>query len=52
MATIIKHSEVALYADDAVLYSCDSNPAGLECTLNADLHAIANWWYNHKLTYS
>ena len=37
LPTFIKHSEVALYADDAVLYCYDSNPAGLECALNADL---------------
>ena len=37
LPTVIKHSEVALYADDAVLYCYDSNPAGLECALNADL---------------
>ena len=43
LPTVIKHSEVALYADEAVLYYYDSNPAGLECALNADLHAIANW---------
>ena len=38
LPTVIKHSVVALYADDAVLYCYDSNPAGLECALNADLH--------------
>ena len=50
MPTVIKHSEVALYADDAVLYCYDSNPAGLECALNADLHAIASWLNDNKLT--
>ena len=50
LPTVIKHSEVALYADDAVLYCYDSNPAGLECVLNADLHAIANWSNDNKLT--
>ena len=49
MPTVIRHSEVALYADDAVLYCNDSNPAGLECALNADLHAIANWLNDNKL---
>ena len=38
VTTIIRHSEVALHADDAVLYCYDYNPAGLECALNADLH--------------
>ena len=37
LPTFIKHSEVALYADDAVLYCYGSNSAGLECALNADL---------------
>ena len=41
LPTVIRHSEVALYADDAVLYCFDSNPAGLEFALNADLYAIA-----------
>ena len=50
LPTVIKHSEVALYADDAVLYCYDSNPAGLECALNADLHAIASWLNDNKLT--
>ena len=50
LPTVIKHSEVALYADDAVLYCYDSNPAGLECALHADLHAIANWSNDNKLT--
>ena len=36
LPTFIKHSEVALYADDAVL-NCHDRPAGLECALNADL---------------
>ena len=40
LPTVIRHSEEALYADDAVLYCYDSNPAGLECVLNADLHAM------------
>ena len=48
LPTVIKHSEVALYADEAVLYYYDSNPAGLECALNADLHAIANWLNDNK----
>ena len=47
---VIKHSEVALYADNAALYCYDSNPAGLECALNAALHAIANWSNDNKLT--
>ena len=46
----LRHSEVTLYADDAVLYCYDSNPAGLECALNADLHAFANWLNDNKLT--
>ena len=50
LPTVIRHSEVALYADDAVLYCYDSNPAGLECALNADLHAIGNWLNDNKLT--
>ena len=50
LPTVIKHSEVALYADDAVLYCYDSNPAGLECALNANLHAIASWLNDNKLT--
>ena len=52
LPTVIKHSEVALYADDAVLYCYDSNsnPASLECALNADLHAIVNWLNDNKLT--
>ena len=50
LPTVIKHSEEALYADDAVLYCYDSNPAGLECALNADLHAIASWLNDNKLT--
>ena len=28
----------------------DSSPAGLECALNADLHAIASWLNDNKLT--
>ena len=48
LPVVIRHLEEALYADDAVLY--DSNPAGLECALNADLHAIANWLNDNKLT--
>ena len=48
----IKHSEVGLLSDDAVLYCYGSNPAGLECALNADLHAIlhaiANWLNDNK----
>ena len=47
---MIKQSEVALYADDAVLYCYDSNPTVLECALNADLLAIANWLNDNKLT--
>ena len=31
-----------------MLYYYDSNPAGLECALNADLHAIANWLNDNK----
>ena len=50
LPTAIKHSEVALYADDAVLNCYDSNPAGLECALNADLNAIASWLNDNKLT--
>ena len=45
----IKHSEVGLLSDDAVLYCYGSNPAGLECALNADLHASANWLNDNKL---
>ena len=47
---VISHSEVALYADDAVLYCYDSNPAGLECALNANLYSIAIWLNDNKLT--
>ena len=43
LPTVIRHSEVALYADDAVLYCYASNPAGLECALNADLYSIGIW---------
>ena len=50
LSTITKHSAKALYADDAVLYCYDSNPAGLECALNDDLHAVANWLNDNKLT--
>ena len=50
LPAVIKHSQEANYADDAVLYWYDSNPAGLECALNADLHAIANWWNDNQPT--
>ena len=33
-----------------MLYCYDSNLAGLECALNADLHAIASWLNDNKLT--
>lgn len=49
LPAVIKHSQEANYADDAVLYWYDSNPAGLECALNADLHASANWLHDNKL---
>ena len=49
LPTVIKHPEIALYADDTVLYCYGSNPAGLECALNADLHAIANWLNDSNL---
>ena len=48
LPTVIRHSEVALYADDAVLYCYDSNPAGPECALNADLYSIAVWLNDNK----
>ena len=35
---------------DAGLYCYDSNPAGLECPLNDDLHAVVNWLNDKKLT--
>ena len=50
LPAVIRHSEVALYADDAVLNCYDSNPAGLECVLNADLYSIAIWLNDNKLT--
>ena len=50
LPTVIRLSEVALYANDAVRYCYDSNPAGLECALNADLYSIAIWLNYNKLT--
>jgi len=50
LPTVIKHSRVALYADDAVLYCYSSNPADLESALNDDLLGISNWLNDNKLT--
>ena len=50
MPSVIRHSEVALYADDTVLYCYSSNPADFESALNEDLLAIANWLNDNKLT--
>ena len=54
LPTVIRHSEVALYAYKADLYCYDSNPACLECSqecaVNADLYSIANSLNDNKLT--
>ena len=52
LPNVIKHPEIALYADDTVLYCYGSNPAGLECALNAELRTIPNWLNDNKLTFN
>lgn len=50
LPTVIKHSRLAQYTDNGVLYCNSSNPADLESALNDDLLAIANWLNDNKLS--
>ena len=51
LPTVIKHSRVALYADDAVVYCYSSNRADLKSALSDNLLlAFANWLNDNKLT--
>ena len=50
LPAVIKHSRLAQYTDNGVLYCNSSNPADLESALNDDLLAIANWLNDNKLT--
>ena len=50
LANVLEHSNISLYADDAILYHYSTSIKDLEEKLNADLLKIGDWLKAHKLT--